>query len=421
MKRFLSSLFPVEKPGGLPWRTLVFVWLFWAVAILGFQALATARLKVKRPDYARQWTASYTQTNSNLRSPYLSDPFMNSQVSFDSEYYLSIAVGGYEDPVMRRIPTEAGDISQNYAFYPFYPLVTRAVAWSLRLISLAPIGRATLAAVIVSLLGTLAGLVALYDLTRSLLDDQAAWRSSFYLLIFPSAVFFAMVYTEGLFIGLAFTSLALARRGKIAWAALLTIPALFTRAVGLLLIFPIGIAWLRQRLDFRQPLHLQLTRRFTFEGVSLLLPVVAYLAWSLSPMARNFYLVEEAWFGHRPFDLPSSIAAWKDAWGLFTQGHIHARILHGMEFASILLALVSSLWLLRRDVGLGIFCLLLLAVPSVSGSFQSMIRYMLVIPASYIFLAWLGRHPSFDRAWTILSTLLLGMEALLYAFDMWVA
>jgi hypothetical protein len=49
-----------------------------------------------------------------------------------------------------------------------------------------------------------------------------------------------------------------------------------------------------------------------------------------------------------------------------------------------------------------------------------MARYMLITPALYIFLAYLGKNKAFDRAWTIFSILLLGMEASLFAADMWV-
>jgi hypothetical protein len=38
----------------------------------------------------------------------------------------------------------------------------------------------------------------------------------------------------------------------------------------------------------------------------------------------------------------------------------------------------------------------------------------------FIFLALLGRNKVFDRAWTLISLLLMGMSVTLYSFDMWV-
>jgi hypothetical protein len=76
--------------------------------------------------------------------------------------------------------------------------------------------------------------------------------------------------------------------------------------------------------------------------------------------------------------------------------------------------------LLRRDPPVALFSLAVVLLSLFSGSAQSMARYMLIVPALYIFLAQLGKNKTFDRAWTLFSILLLGMEAMLFAFDMWV-
>jgi hypothetical protein len=45
----------------------------------------------------------------------------------------------------------------------------------------------------------------------------------------------------------------------------------------------------------------------------------------------------------------------------------------------------------------------------------------LIVPAIYLVLSRWGRHAAFDRAWTLGSTLIMGILAMLYTFDMWVA
>jgi hypothetical protein len=67
----------------------------------------------------------------------------------------------------------------------------------LSLLKLNPIATATLAGVIVSALGTLAAMLALYDLTYEALGEDGGMRAVFYLLIFPTSFFFVQVYTEG--------------------------------------------------------------------------------------------------------------------------------------------------------------------------------------------------------------------------------
>jgi hypothetical protein len=56
-----------------------------------------------------------------------------------------------------------------------------------------------------------------------------------------------------------------------------------------------------------------------------------------------------------------------------------------------------------------------------SGPAQGIHRYVLGAPAVFVALARWGKNPVFDRAWTILSILLMGLLAMLYAFNMWVA
>ena len=75
--------------------------------------------------------------------------------------------------------------------------------------------------VIVSALGTLAAMLALYDLTHEALGEDGGMRAVFYLLIFPTSFFFVQVYTEGLFVGLALACLALLKRKHLVYAALL--------------------------------------------------------------------------------------------------------------------------------------------------------------------------------------------------------
>ncbi len=150
--------------------TIVLIWAAWAAIILGFQTLVSERVEPQRPDYSREWTPEYTLKDSNDGHIYLTEPFMNRQVAWDSEYYLSIAVAGYPDLNSNSVRLRSGErLSLNYAFFPLYPLAAGALAVPLRVLNLTPIATATLAGVILSLLGALVGAISLYDLAR----DQA--------------------------------------------------------------------------------------------------------------------------------------------------------------------------------------------------------------------------------------------------------
>ena len=88
-------------------RHLILLWLAWFVLIYGFQWVATTRTKLQRPDRSVFWSAGETTFASNSDKIYLNEPFMNRQVAWDSEYYLGIAVGGYDDPEAGRVQNPA--------------------------------------------------------------------------------------------------------------------------------------------------------------------------------------------------------------------------------------------------------------------------------------------------------------------------
>jgi hypothetical protein len=427
-------------------RNLILIWMAWAVIIIGFQMLVDSRMQPARPDYAVEWTVEWTLEDSQDGNIYLTEPFMNNQVSMDSEYYLSIATGGYDDPDARTVRTRSGRaISLNYAFFPLYPLVSGAVATPLRALNLTPIAASTLAGVLVSLVGTLAGMIALYDLTRKELEESGGLRTAYYLLIFPTAFFLAQVYTEGLFVGLAFGCLALARRRQILLAGVLGALAVWTRSLGLALVIPLALAWLGtvdwQRLRNRAPASAAVpivegqggavavmerklggdVLRLVISGLAVLLPIAAFLLWRQA-FGRNFDLVQDLWFGRTLFDFGRMFSGWDFAFKAIISGEIlQMRVYYLLELASIILALVACLFTLRRYPGVALFGLAALVIAVTSGAPQSLVRYMLAVPSIYIFLSHLGRYTAFDRAWTLFSILLLGMQTALFTWDMWVA
>ena len=64
---------------------IILIWLAWVFIVIGFQALATARIVVQYPDRAQEWTEEFTGTGYQEGHVFLLDPFMNNQVAWDSE------------------------------------------------------------------------------------------------------------------------------------------------------------------------------------------------------------------------------------------------------------------------------------------------------------------------------------------------
>ena len=400
-------------------RSLIALWAAWFAILFVFQGLVTQRLDLRRPDFAVVWAPPETVEGAQSNKPYLLDPFMNNQVSWDSEYYISIALAGYNDPQARLLPTNAPVRPPlNYAFFPLYPLLMSLFIFPLRLLSMSPIATATLAGVIVSLLGTLAGMFALWDLTHDSLGDDGAWRAVFYLLVFPTGFFLAMVYTEGLFIGIAFTALALSRRGQWVWASALAALAPWTRAHGVILVLPLAVALL-QSCDWKRGWWEQITPRLLIQGALVFAPLVSYLIWRTGPLGQGWALVQTSFFSRGLFEWDRSMLAWSQALR-YAGSNPQASIYYNIELLSLALAAVAAIFILPQYPGIALFSLGVVVLSALSGVPQSMSRYVLIAPATYIFLSKLGRSRAFDRAWTTASVLLMGMSAMLFAFDMWV-
>ena len=402
---------------------MVLVWLGWAALLLGYQAFVQARYDLVRPDRVLDWTASWTNADAAKRHPYLQSPVMKGHAAWDSEFYISIALHGYEDPAMRAAsPASTPDaevagpkqghptwVSLNHAFFPAYPFAMGVVAMPLEAAGFEPVGAATLAGVIVSLLGALAAMLAIADLARR--DDEAAagdpLRAAFYLAVWPAAVFLAQVYSESLFLGLSFGSLALLRRGAWGWAAALAVGAVFTRATGVLLVIPFGLAWLSGG-----------GRRSLPNAVLAAAPLLAYLVWR-AIFGADFDFVETKYFGRWPFALGASWDAWSDAWDAFMTGDPPTRAYQLVEFIGAAAGLVTTIALWPRDKALSLYGLATFLVVLTSGAELGMHRYVLAMPSLFLVPAWLGRRAVFDRLWTLASCLGLAALALAFSFGFW--
>ena len=424
---------------------IVLTWLAWVLIVIGFQAVAVMRFGPHWPDRALDWTAESTGRSYQKDNIFLLEPFMNNQVAWDSEYYLGIAVGGYDNvnipaltnmgyaiPALdKRVAVEPGPgkrMSLSYAFLPFYPLIIRLVMVPLGVLGMNPIATASLAGVLVSALGALAGALALYDLARGSLGEEGGLRAAFFLLIFPTGFFLVQVYSEGLFVGLAFSCLAMVRRGRWWPAALLAAAATLTRAVGVALLVPMVMEWFRSRdfylldLEWRQLFHQGIPWRPLARLLLVLAPLGTFLLWKYSYLGFAFSYIEAQFFGRGFMNIGGSLENWVGALRSMLSMDSHQMSgYYVTEFLGIVLGFVAIWRCLKRDAQVGWFSLVVFLVSLSSGPAQGMHRYVLAAPAVFISLADWGGDPRFERAWTIGSTLLMGMLAAFFALNMWVA
>ncbi len=431
-------------------RNLVLVWLGWAILLSAFQFWVIRRVELTQTDNVLRWTAGESNQEVQVGKKYLLDPFLNEHIAWDSEYYLSIAMHGYDDPEIRGVP-QTGDkgyytsfcivgqsprcVSLSYAFFPLYPLLIRFLAPVLFFFPISEIARFTLAGLLISLLGTLGAMFSLRHLMGSDADEADGLRTAFYLLIFPAGIFLAQVYSEGLFLGLTFAALACLKDRKWLPTAILAALAFWVRPGGALLLMPMVTVWLIDRswkMDWRRALK---------SGLAALTPLLSYLVWSMTTLADKFHVIEVRFFGsgrtdvpcgtqwaslglpHEHFwmyDLQGSLIGWTSALQSLSMITPQRVFYYGIELAAILLTLITSALLIRKRPEIALYGLAVVTVTILSGAPQSMVRYVIAVPALFMVLASWGRNPIFDRLWTLASCLLLALLALLFSFNHWV-
>jgi hypothetical protein len=204
-------------------------------------------------------------------------------------------------------------------------------------------------------------------------------------------------------------------------AAGLAVLAVWTRPIGIALVIPLALAAIEPFWHGRREGTSPTARGVTIAVAAVTAPLVAYAAWSLSPLGTRFGIVEREYFGQQLLAIGPSWNAWTSILEGIGSAGTDTQIYYGLEIAAIGLALVATVWAIRRQPGVALFGLVAILVPLTSGAPQSIVRYALAVPAIFLFLGRLGSRQAFDRGWLIASTLVMGFLALLFTFDFWVA
>ena len=253
---------------------------------------------------------------------------------WDAPHYTDIAIWGYmaNDPGTLTYPGYSqvypGELDLYIVFFPLFPWLTGIVTSLVR----DPIVAAFLVATVASLFVA----PALYRLVAADLGPRVGRWSALFLLVFPTAYFLHIGYTESLFLALAFGSLWLGREGRWWDAGVLGGLAALTRVNGLVLIPALMVeAYLQWRVH----------RRFEISWVAIGLVAVGfaiYLGVNWNAYGDPFAFSEiqrEHWFKDLspPWEGISGIFGWIGSTDADT-----ALMLGWMELAFVGLGLVAT-------------------------------------------------------------------------------
>jgi Mannosyltransferase (PIG-V) len=402
-------------------RTRVFDWLRrWAAACpVPLRAFVVSRLIVVGAGVAgalaaprRAGWATFDPSRISASLGAVGNVLAAPAVRWDSIHYLAIAEHGY---------AQAGDT----VFFPLYPLLVRALGYT--------IGSDPLAGIVTSALSFAVALTLLHRLTKLELGPQAADVAVWLLALAPLSFFFTAVYTESLFLALSVGAVYAARRDRWALAAALGGLAAVTRVPGVLLVIPLAVIYLEaHRLPGRRLASILVLPAalgcylgyLAARGFGPLAPIVQQTGGQhnhnlTGPITTVFAAVRTAAAGVRWLDLVHIYRPTLD--GPFSPGTESIVLLGALAIA--VSALVATVRRLPLAYGAyAVAALLVCTWSPVDGQpLKSVDRYTLTIfPLWMVAGAWIAER-RLTRATLLMSAALLGFWSFQFATWAWVA
>ncbi|MBP9700222.1 hypothetical protein KBD71_02980 [Candidatus Woesebacteria bacterium] len=376
------------------WRGLLFVLAFIADRLLPYQ-----------PSFPYAFTLLPQLQVSRM---------VYSFANFDGVHYLTLAREGY--------------FTTNFtqAFFPVFPYLLRIPSqWAPSVFNPLVLG-------LVLSTGAFVGSVfLLFFWVQAKFGKALAYRSVLALLLFPSTIFFASLYTESLFLFLVLGSFVAASKSKWGLASFFALIAGATRIVGIFLVPALLIElWVQQ--EYGKPSISKLQQFVQHEKRNLLMILLSSAGLLIYMGFLHHFFNDAFYFLHVQSEFGAGRSeqivlypqvAYRSLKILLTAPFDLKYIAYAQEFIAGTLSLVA-LFLVRRRVSLGIlffsFCCFFL--PTLSGTFSSMLRYILVCPPIFIAMALAFKKlQRFELVGWILLGLLAILNAVLFLQGYWVA
>jgi len=371
-------------------KYLVNLFVAWRIALVLF-FVAAMKLVIAKVDFLGGGAST---------GLYFTNPFLWAWANFDGVHYMSIAKNGY--------------LQFQQAFFPFFPLVVRFFS---RLT-----GEYLISGLLVSNLSFFLALYLLFRLITLDFKEKVAKRAILFLLVFPTAFYFGSLYTESLFLLLSVASFYFARKGNWFLAGLFGGLASSTRLTGIFLFPALIIEWYFQG---RSEDRLRIKNLFPLSLICFgLLSYMWYLEKTLGDPLYFFHM--QPLFGaERSGD--KIILLYQVFWRYFRM--ILTTRLDVLYF-SVWLEFLSSILFLaliffsffRLRISYSVYMIFAYLAPTLTGTFSSMPRYVLVLFPGFIILSLLAeKHRLLRIAYPIIAVVLLAISTALFTRGYWVS
>ncbi|MBI3380081.1 glycosyltransferase family 39 protein [Candidatus Gottesmanbacteria bacterium] len=339
----------------------------------------------------------FSQTSGNIS-------FYDAFSQWDGQWYLKVAKEGYH--------WIGPTVQANVAFFPLYPL-------SAKIISLIT-GNLELSFIIVSHVSFFIFLVFSYKISKLFSSEKLAFRSIWYLAIFPLSFVFSVIYGESLFFMLCSGSLYYAYKNKWTAAAIFGFLATLTRFSGLVLLPTLLYYYFKTK-----KIH-----KFTEIIKLFIIPLgVIFFSFYLWIKVGDFWAyfhVLKAWrivYQNPALTILSTFSM------IQTLPKIHyftaLGVLDLSIFVFFIILLILSYKRLPRELFLFSTLIFLTYVfkswdPRFFYSLGSTNRYLFEAFPLFFTLAKLGKNKLFDLTYTTLSLIFLGILSLSFFAGKWV-
>jgi hypothetical protein len=307
--------------------------------------------------------------------------YISSLANFDGIHYVRIAGKGYDQ--------------FEQAYFPLYPLLIRR---------LSPLfnNNHLLTGIVIANVSFVLALFVFYYYLR-LIDKQgkgkgALWAVVF-LLSFPTSFFFGVLYTESLFFLLIILSLFTLEKGKPILASFFAFFASLTRLTGIFLLIPFFLKIIEK---FKHAKYQMLNTKYLMLLVSpfLGLGLYSYYLYQATGDPLFFFRSQPAFGANRSTNLVLLPQVYFRYLKIFFTANINFQYLIALVEVSIFnlvcyFLLQDLLNVLKKHqsklfytrLGLNLFSLAILLLPTLTGTFTSVPRYVLLCPSFFIGLS----------------------------------
>lgn len=320
--------------------------------------------------------------------------------NWDGVHYLSIAGGGY-----------LADL-KTMVLFPGYPLLIKLTSFLF--------GDLFFSAYLVSHVAAIGSLVMLYKFVMLLFSKEIAQRAIFYFLIFPSSFYLVAAYSESTFIFFALLSFYFSFKKRWFLASVFGFGASFTRVIGVLIIIPLILEYLKQ-INFSRKL---LKANFLWLA---LIPTgtFSYCFYLLNTAGNPFYFLDLQ-NNFRSTDPVNPLIVLVDYFNnlriSFLKGDVGFTTIILLDYLLTIMVLVLSLFIFKKiRASLGIYTFLIILIPTLTGSLAGNQRYALAAFPIFILLAKITRNNLVNQGLTIIFLLLLALSLVLFINGYWVA